>query len=89
MRAGSARRAPISALAKRADDALRRLGPSVQIRTLNYAPGPLDTDMQADIRESANMDPQSRDAFRQLHAEVRARRAVRGLNGDTRLCCPP
>lgn len=59
-----------------------RCAASVQIRTLNYAPGPLDTDMQADIRGNANMDPQSRDAFRQLHAEVRARIAARGARAQ-------
>lgn len=36
------------------------------LRTLNYAPGPLDTDMQAAVRASAGCDPQLAAQFKQL-----------------------
>jgi sepiapterin reductase len=46
--------------------------PSLQnpdrVKTLNYAPGPLDTDMQTIIRATDDHVPQ-RDAFRKMHDE--------------------
>lgn len=40
------------------------------VKTLNYAPGPLDTQMQKEIRET-HADPGQRDYFGKAHAEVR------------------
>ncbi|KAG8461199.1 hypothetical protein KFE25_002388 [Diacronema lutheri] len=39
------------------------------LRALNYAPGPLDTDMQAAVRASAGCDPALAEQFRRLKAE--------------------
>ncbi len=38
------------------------------LRVLNYAPGPLDTDMQREIREGATVHKATQDYFRELHA---------------------
>ena len=43
----------------------------LQVRTLNYAPGPMDTDMQVAIRESSTLPPTVRDMFKKMHTEVR------------------
>lgn len=42
-----------------------------RVAVLNYAPGPLDTDMQAEIRASDTILPDSREFFVKMHAEVR------------------
>jgi NAD(P)-dependent dehydrogenase (short-subunit alcohol dehydrogenase family) len=42
-----------------------------RVAVLNYAPGPLDTDMQAEIRASDTVLPESREFFIKMHAEVR------------------
>lgn len=41
----------------------------VKIRVLNYAPGPLDTDMQKEIRESATVDEETRKYFATMKEE--------------------
>lgn len=41
-----------------------------QLFTLNYAPGPLDTDMQAEIRDSETVHPPTREYFRTAKKEV-------------------
>lgn len=41
----------------------------MQVKTLNYAPGPLDTDMQKDFREGL-IDLKLRAAFQDMHAKV-------------------
>ena len=35
----------------------------MKVYTLNYAPGPLDTDMQAELRSSSTLDSESREWF--------------------------
>jgi len=45
--------------------------PLLQVKTLNYAPGPLDTDMQRELRESDTLDAGARDMFAKMKAEVR------------------
>lgn len=57
------------------------------IKTLNYAPGPLDTDMQAQIRGSAEVDAGTREYFQKMKEEVsasfsRGRRERVGRTGD-------
>ena len=39
------------------------------VKTLNYAPGPMDTDMQQEIRESRDVPADVRDQFVQMHAD--------------------
>jgi sepiapterin reductase len=39
-----------------------------RVKTLNYAPGPLDTDMQTLIRAQDDYEPQ-REAFKKMHEE--------------------
>jgi hypothetical protein len=48
-----------------------RYHPLLQVKTLNYAPGPLDTDMQRELRESDTLDAGARDMFAKMKAEVR------------------
>lgn len=50
--------------------ASRRLA-LLQVKTLNYAPGPLDTEMQRELRESDTLDAGARDMFAKMKAEVR------------------
>lgn len=45
------------------------------VRTLNYAPGPLDTDMQKLIRETDSLDSQ-RSTFAKMKEEVRSRAEI-------------
>jgi len=40
-----------------------------QVRVLNYAPGPLDTNMQREIREGAAVDKETQTFYRQLKEE--------------------
>ena len=44
--------------------------PSDSVRLLNYAPGPLDTEMQKSVRETIG-DADQRKAFTSMHTEVR------------------
>lgn len=39
------------------------------VKTLNYAPGPLDTDMQSELRDSSTLLPSTRTFFIQMKAE--------------------
>lgn len=39
------------------------------IKVLNYAPGPLDTDMQREIRENPEVDPETQAVYRQMKEE--------------------
>jgi sepiapterin reductase len=39
------------------------------IRVLNYAPGPLDTDMQTEIRECPTLHKETQEYFRSLKEE--------------------
>lgn len=48
-------------------------GADAKVKTLNYAPGPLDTDMQRDFREGL-LDDKLRAAFQEMHAKVRKQR---------------
>jgi NAD(P)-dependent dehydrogenase (short-subunit alcohol dehydrogenase family) len=41
----------------------------IAVKTLNYAPGPMDTDMQREIRESSTLDPGMKVMFRRLKEE--------------------
>jgi sepiapterin reductase len=41
--------------------------PASEIIFLNFSPGPLDTDMQREIRESEGCEPSTRAAFRQMY----------------------
>jgi hypothetical protein len=39
------------------------------VKTLNYAPGPCDTDMQKDVRENSEHAP-TREFYAELHRKV-------------------
>ena len=64
---------------------LHRQGAEANVKTLNYAPGPLDTDMQKNFREGL-LDPKLRAAFQDMHAKVRLASAGRAVpsHGNTR-----
>ena len=51
------------------------------VSMLNYAPGPMDTDMQASLRESDTMDEGIKVYMSNMHAEVRARGSCGGSYG--------
>lgn len=58
-------------------------------KTLNYAPGPLDTDMQTELRESATLHPPTREwsleafkAGKLVRSGVSAAKCVRILAAD-------
>lgn len=65
-------------------------GGGVPVKTLNWAPGPCDTDMQRECRESATLERASSEYLNQLHADgavidpaASAAKCVRALRRDT------
>jgi sepiapterin reductase len=56
------------------------------IRVLNYAPGPLDTDMQREIRECPTLHKETQEYFKSLKEEeklVKVEDSVRMVNAVT------
>lgn len=56
----------------------------LQLKCLNYAPGPMDTEMQADVRGAPDTDRVSKQWFIDMHAQVSSsssRLAHRGCGG--------
>jgi NAD(P)-dependent dehydrogenase (short-subunit alcohol dehydrogenase family) len=48
-------------------EAKLRSGSADELHVLSYSPGPLDTDMQREIRQSSRVDETVRAEFRQMH----------------------
>lgn len=48
----------------------------LQLKCLNYAPGPMDTEMQADVRGAPDTDRISKQWFIDMHAQVSSSRAA-------------
>ena len=55
-----------------------------KVKTLNYAPGPLETEMVEELRAAEHLDPTLKPNFhtKQLDPEASARKLIRLLLGD-------
>jgi hypothetical protein len=52
-------------------NSLHDTGCILQLKALNYAPGPMDTVMQGEVRDNNNADQNGRQWFLDMHKEVR------------------